>query len=285
MTKSVGEFLSRHKHGLNWLHIGLVLGILGVVLPAIGWMGGAAPSAWRALLIFVIATLAWCQNIGLVHHCIHHLPKGPGWLGLSTARLLNYLGGLPYTQIRFAHQLHHAFLGTSRDPDRAGYETTTTLGRRLRYLLFIGPLRARFAPVDTAEAVGTMSPQRRAEHERCGRRDRRLVIVTHLLLIPLYGLYYPVVLAALLFANVLSNVREMAEHGTGGGASAYVDIRVSPLGVLFVSTPGFWFHGVHHMDASIHYLDLPLAAGGLAIKSDRPYLQRRSAAAYLFTGR
>ncbi len=285
MTKSLGELLSRHKHGLNWLHIGLVAGTLCVVLPAIAWAGGPVPTAGRALVVFALATVAWCQNIGLVHHCIHHLPRAPRELGLSTARFLNYLGGLPYTSIRFAHQLHHAYLGTSRDPDRVGYQSTTTLARRLRYLAFIGPLRARFAPVDTAHALDAMSPARRAEHERLCRRDRRLVVATHLLLIPLYGLYYPIVLAALVFANVLSNVREMAEHGTGTGAGAYVDIRVSPLGVLFLSTPGFWFHGIHHMDASIHYLDLPLASGSLAIKDDRPYLHRRSAAAYLLTGR
>jgi fatty acid desaturase len=285
MAKRFGEFLSRHKHGLNWLHIGLVVGTLGVALPAIAWTGGPVPSAGRALLVFALATLAWCQNIGLVHHCIHYLPKGPRWLGLATARFLNYLGGLPYTKIRFAHQLHHAYLGTARDPDREGYETTTTLWRRLRYLLFIGPLRARFAPVDTAQSIEAMSPPRRAEHDRLCRRDRRLVVVAQLLLIPLYGLYYPIVFAALLLANVLSNVREMAEHGTGNGNGAYVDIRVSPLGVLFLSTPGFWFHGIHHMDASIHYLDLPLASGSLAIKDDRPYLHRRSAAAYLLTGR
>lgn len=285
MTKSLGELLSRHKHGLNWLHIALVVGTLCAALPALAWSGGAVPSPWRALLVFAAATVAWCQNIGLVHHCIHHLPRAPRWLGLSTARLLNYLGGLPYTKIRFAHQLHHAYLGTPRDPDRVGYENTTTLGQRLRYLLFIGPLRARFAPVDTTQALDAMSPERRAEHERLCRRDARLALATHLLLIPLYGLYYPIVLAALLCANVLSNVREMAEHGTGTGAGAYVDIRVSPLGVLFLSTPGFWFHGIHHMDASIHYLNLPLASGSLAIKDDRPYLHRRSAAAYLLTGR
>ncbi len=285
MTTSAGEFLSRHKHGLHWLHIGLVVGTLCVALPAIAWAGGPLPSAWRGLFVFAIATVAWCQNIGLVHSFIHHLPKGPRWLGSATARFANYLGGLSHTQIRFAHQLHHAHLGTSRDPDRAGYEMTTTLASRLRYLLFIGPLRARFAPVDTSQAIEAMSAQRRAEHERLSRRDRRLVVATHLLLIPLYGLYYPIVFAALLFANVLSNVREMAEHGTGAGGSAYVDIRVSPLGVLFLSTPGFWFHGIHHMDASIHYLDLPIAAGGLAFKDDHPYLHRRSATAYLFTGR
>jgi fatty acid desaturase len=280
----IRRFLSRHKHGLYWLHIGLVVGVICVAVPAIRWTSGELPSPWCALLVFAAATVAWCQNIGLVHHCAHHLPRGPRWLGVNTARFLHYLGGLPYTSIRFAHGLHHAHLGTPLDPDRVGYETTTTVGARLRYLLFIGPLRARFAPVDTAQAINEMSPERRAEHERLCRRDRRLVVLTHLLLMALCGLYYPVVFAALLFANVLSNVREMAEHGSHGHG-AYVDIRVSPLGVLLFSTPGFWFHGIHHIDPSIHYLDLPFAAGGFEIKRNLPYLQRESAVAYLFTGR
>jgi hypothetical protein len=76
----------------------------------------------------------------------------------------------------------------------------------------------------------------------------------------------------------------MAEHGNDG-RGAYVHIRVSPLGVLLFSTPGFWFHGIHHMDAGIHYLDLPLASHGFAVKRDLPYLQRDSALGYLFTGR
>jgi fatty acid desaturase len=194
------------------------------------------------------------------------------------------LGGLPFAPTRLAHRLHHAHLGTSLDPDRIGYESTTTAGRRLRYLLLIGPLRARFAPVDVAHALAAMSGERRAAYDRDCRRDRRLVVVAHVALLALCGLYYPVVVAALLFANVLSNVREMAEHGNGGQA-AYVDVRVSPLGVLLLSTPGFWFHGIHHMDATIHYLDLPVAARSASHKHNLPYLQRRSAAAYLVTGR
>jgi len=285
MRTSVGEFLSRHKRGLNWLHIASVVATLCFLLPAVAWSAGPWPSPGRALFLFAAATVAWCQNIGLVHHCIHHLPAGPRWLGSATARFLNYLGALPYTQIRFAHLLHHAHLGTGRDPDRAGYQTTTTVWKRLRYLFLIGPLRARFAPVDTEQARRAMSPQHRTRYRRLVRRDRLLAAATHLALIPLYGLYYPILFAALLLANVLSNVREMAEHGSDTGAGAYVDLRVSPLGVLFVSTPGFWFHGIHHMDASIHYLDLPRAAGAFTVKRDRPYLQRRSAAAYLFTGR
>lgn len=156
--------------------------------------------------------------------------------------------------------------------------------RRLRYLFLIGPLRARFAPVDISHAINRMTPERVAEYERSCRRDWRLVVISHLLLIPLCGLYYPVVFAGLLLANVLSNVREMAEHG-GGGRGAYVDIRVSLLGVLLFSTPGFWFHGIHHMDAGIHYLDLPLAANRVTVKGDLPYLRRKSALVYLFAGR
>lgn len=284
MPAVIGEFTSRHKHALGWLHIALVAGAIGVAVPVIAWSGGATPSVSRALLIFAIATVAWCQNIGLVHHFAHHLPHGPRWLGLYAARLLHYLGGLPFTSTRLAHRLHHAHLGTPLDPDRLGYESTTTIWRRLRYLLLIGPLRARFAPVDVSHAISAMSPERRAQHERRCRSDRRLVVVTHLVLIALCGLYYPVVVAALLVANVLSNVREMAEHGSDGSA-AYVNLRVAPLGVLLLSTPGFWFHGIHHMDATIHYLDLPLASRTFPIKHNLPYLQRESAVAYLLTGR
>jgi hypothetical protein len=165
-----------------------------------------------------------------------------------------------------------------------GYETTTTVWRRLRYLLFIGPMRARFAPVDASKATASMSAERRAEFERQDRRDRGFVLLTHVLLVALCGWYYPAVFAALLFANVLSNAREMAEHGDHG-RGVYVDVRPSALGVMLLSTPGFWFHGIHHMDASIHYLDLPLASRTFAVKKDRPYLRRESALGYLFTGR
>jgi len=58
------------------------------------------------------------------------------------------------------------------------------------------------------------------------RRDAKLVVLVQLSLIPLFGLYYPVVVAALIAANVLSNLREMAEHGLDG-QGAYVNIRVS----------------------------------------------------------
>lgn len=282
MSPVIGAFVSRHKHALGWLHIGMVVGTLGVVVPAIAW--GQPFSPWRALLVFGLATVAWCQNIGLVHHCAHHLPRGPRWLGLSTARALHYLGGLPYAQTRLAHRLHHVHLGTPLDPDRVGYEATGTVWRRLRYLLMIGPLRARFAPVDMSHAITAMAPERRAEYDRQRRRDRRLVVIAHLVLLALCGLYYPVVFAALLAANVLSNAREMAEHGNEG-AGAFVDIRVAPLGVLFFSTPGFWFHGAHHMDPTVHYLDLPDAAAALDTTSHLPYLRRDGVVAYLLTGR
>lgn len=284
MPAEMGEFLARHKRGLCWLHIGSVIGTICVAVPAIAWSGGVVPSPGRALLVFAIATIAWCQNIGLIHHCAHHLPSAPRWLGLHTARLLHALGGLSYTEARFTHRLHHAHLGTALDPDRLGYESTRTLWRRLRYLVLIGPLRARFAPVDTAQARSKFSAERRAHHEQRCRRDRRLLVRTHLVLAVICGLYYPVVIAALLLANVISNAREMAEHGSRG-QGIYVDIRVSPLGVLLCSTPGFWFHGVHHMNANIHYLDLPLAARAFEPDAALPYVRRASATTYLFTGR
>jgi len=280
----MGEFLSRHKQGLYWIHIGLVVGAICVLAPWVRWSGGVMPSAWLALLVFILATVAFCQNIGLMHHCAHRLPSGPRWLGLTVARLLHALGGLSYTEARFAHGLHHAHLGTALDPDRLGYESTTTLSKRLRYLVLIGPLRARFAPVDTSPALNALPADRRSEHARLCRGDRRLLVLVHLALIAACGLYYPVLVAALLCANVLSNAREMAEHGSNG-RGIYVDLRVSPLGALFFSTPGFWFHGIHHMDANIHYLDLPLAARDFAIRGNLPYLHRESTLGYLFTGR
>lgn len=280
----IGRFLSRHKHGLHWLHIGLVIGAIFVVIPVIGWSGGGLPTPWRAVLVFAIATVAWCQNVGLSHHCTHQRPRGPRWLSRFAVRFVHALGMLPYTPVRLAHRLHHIHLGTPLDPDRIGYESTTTVWRRLRYLLMIGPLRARFAPVDTSYAIDAMSAAQRGEHERRCRRDRQLVVATHILLLLACGLYYPIVFVALLVANVLSNVREMAEHGSDG-TGVYVHVRVSPLGVLLFSTPGFWFHGIHHMDGSIHYLDLPLASRRVAIKNNLPYLQRESAVAYLLTGR
>jgi fatty acid desaturase len=275
-------FVSRHKHALGWLHIGVVIGTLLVVVPLIAWTQPL--SLGCGVLVFVLSTVVFCQNIGLVHHCAHHLPYGPRWLGLATARILHYLGGLPYAQTRLAHRLHHAHLGTALDPDRLGYTTTTTIWRRLRYLLMIGPLRARFAPVDLSYAIDAMPAERRAAYHRQRRRDRRSVAATQLALIALCGWYYPVVVAALLAANVLSNAREMAEHGNDG-AGAYVDIRVSPLGVLLFSTPGFWFHGAHHIDPGVHYLDLPGESASLAARASLPYLRRDGVVGYLFSGR
>lgn len=279
----IGALLSRHKDAVCWLHISLVVGTLLVAVPLLGWES-AVPTPGLALLGFALATLAWSQNIGLVHHFAHHLPRGPRWLGLSTARLLHALGGLGFTRTRFTHRLHHAHLGTARDPDRIGYESTTTVWRRLRYLVFIGPLRARFAPVDVSQALAAMSPTRRAAFDAACRTDRHLIVAAQLGLLALCGLYYPIVVAALLVANVLSNLREMTEHGDHGRA-ALVDVQPSLLGVLFISTPGFWFHGLHHSDATMHYLDLPVAARTKVVDSPLPHLRRRSAAAYLFTGR
>src|SRR4051812_10059938 len=111
MPDVIGEFISRHKHALGWLHIALVIGTIAVVVPVIAWSGRTTPSLPRALLVFALTTIAWCQNIGLVHHFAHHLPRGPRWLGVHAARLLHSLGGLPFTSTRLAHRLHHAHLG------------------------------------------------------------------------------------------------------------------------------------------------------------------------------
>jgi len=278
----VAELLSRHKHALHWLHIIGVLGSLCVAIPAISWSG--AFSLRRALLVFAIALVAWCQNIGLIHEGAHRLPRGPRWLGLSIVRLLHALGALRFTSARFAHLLHHAYLGTERDPDRAGYETTTTPRKRLLYLLMVGPLRARFAPVDVSGALHDMAAARRRRHERDCGRDAKLLVLVQLSLVPLFGLYYPVIMAALIAANVLSNLREMAEHGLDG-RGAYINIRVSPVGVLMLSTPGFWFHGIHHMEPRLHYLELPRHAATGPTETALPLVQRAGAVRYLFTGR
>jgi len=271
--------LSRHKHALHWLHIGLVLAVLLIVAPWLSRIGSGAALLW----LFVVATVAWCQNIGLLHHFAHHLPYGPRWLGSAVASALHGLGGLGYTRARLAHRLHHAYLGTERDPDRLGYQATATFAGRLRHLFLIGPLRGRFAPVDIGEALQAMSATRRARFETQCRRDRVAIVLAHGVLLLLCGAGYAVVLAALLFANVLSNAREMAEHGDRGRV-AYVDIRVSPLGLLLFSTPGFWFHGRHHLDAKRHYLDLPSHAGGFTEAANLPQLQRRGVVRYLLTG-
>jgi len=155
----VAELLSRHKHALHWGHIIGVLGSLCVAIPAVAWSAPFSPS--RALLVFAIALVAWCQNIGLMHEGAHRLPRGPRWLGVSIVRFLHALGALRFTTTRFAHLLHHAYLGTERDPDRAGYETTTTVRKRVLYLFMVGPLRARFAPVDVSSALEMMAAERR----------------------------------------------------------------------------------------------------------------------------
>jgi hypothetical protein len=174
-------------------------------------------------------------------------------------------------------------LGSERDPDKLGYRNKDTLAARVGYLLCIGPLRARFAPVDVSFALDALSSERRAQHYRRLRSESLLILAVQLCLALSCGRYYAVYAAALITANVLSNVREMAEH-SWNGAAAHVDIRPSPLGLMVFSTPGFWFHGVHHMDPGVHYLDLPRAAQQTRPKGHLPYLQRDSAVRYLLRG-
>ena len=51
------------------------------------------------------------------------------------------------------------------------------------------------------------------------------------------------------------------------------------------ATPGFWFHGIHHMDAALHYFELPRHAAIGLTETTLPYVERAGAIRYLFTGR
>jgi fatty acid desaturase len=237
-----------------------------------------------AALSFLFGLVGYSQNIGVVHECTHRLPPSPPSIGLATARFLHALGGLRFYSTRLAHRFHHAYLGTARDPDRRGYDNTnTTLFERLRYILFIGPIRSIFAPVDLRVAFDQMSPEKYQDFRRKSRFDEFLRVSLHFGFVLIFRWYYLSLFLALIGANMLSNVREMTEHGNRGSA-AYVNIKRSLLGVLFLSTPGFWYHGWHHMYPEIDYWDLPLRSKKLTPKSDLPILSRKSYVKFMLFG-
>ena len=277
------SFLSRHKHSLAWFHIAITL-FLAVGIPL--WIRFSPPfsqTTYNLLVVFFSGLIGFCQNIGIMHEFAHRLPTGPKRVGFWLARLMHSLGGLKFHRARLAHRFHHQYLGTEMDPDRLGYRTTTTLFDRVKYLLFIGPIRARYAPVDLEKPLSTFSPTRRSELEQLLKGDRFWLFAVHgCLLLVLQGYYLPL-FGSLLTANLLSNIREVTEHGDFGGA-AYVNIRPSFLGVLFFSTPGFWFHGSHHMYPHIHYLELPEFTKTMAPKDDYRFLKRTSYLKYICTG-
>lgn len=107
------------------------------------------------------------------------------------------------------------------------------------------------------------------------KTERVYNVVLHLVLLILLREEYWAVFAALLAANVLSNIREVSEHGDFGKA-AYVNLKFNIFSLLFLATPGFWNHGVHHMHPEVHYLSSPLWASSLEEKEDLRVIQSRS---------
>lgn len=277
------HFLARRKNSLEWIHIGATLLLMSSPLVMLSRQG----VDWRfsnLLLAFVLCLIGFAQNIGLVHWFAHKPPAGPRRLGVGVARLMHVLGGLSYDRATTAHRFHHLYLGTPKDPDRHGYdETTRSFFQRVLYLGLIGPLRAKYAPVELKEHINSWPPAKRDLYRRNVRFDRALLIVIHSLLLAAGGWSYAVLFGALIFANVLSNVREMTEHGNQGSA-ALVNIKPSLTGLLFLSTPGFWYHGIHHDRPEIHYWELPLNSGISQRNLRIPMLHRSSYLRFLLTG-
>ena len=276
---AIHHFLSRNKHALEWGHI--VLTFCLIVVSPILYLNGILGAFWG---LFLFPLIGFCQNIGLMHHLDHLLPRGPKGLGLALAELMHSLGGLNFASTKITHFFHHKYLGTEQDPDRNGYNhMTLTFLQRVRYLFFIGPIRARFAPVDISGHLATWSAPRLQEHQRKVRRSHFARFGVHLVLLGILGVSYFIWFGALLTANVLSNVREMVEHGNGGTAGL-VNIRPSLVGLTFFSTPGFWYHGIHHRNPHIHYLELGMAAPDLIREGRFTYLSRNGYLKYMLFG-
>lgn len=279
----LATFLARYKQPIQWIHIALIVLLCAVLPVAMNLWFMTKWSLHGALAVFFLGLVGYSQNIGLMHEHVHRLPPGPRGLSRWVARFLYALGGLNFERGQTAHAFHHAFLGTSQDPDRNGYLMTVGLRNRLQYLLYIGPLRSKYAPVDLSVALNKMSREERRQYDLNCQRDQLLVVKVQLFMAVLGGVYYFPLLLSLIASNMCSNIREMTEHGSNGSA-AYVNVKPSLAGFLFFSNPGFWFHGIHHMYPGIHYLDLPKSAGTYKPKENLPIHERRSYMKYLFTG-
>mgnify|MGYP001558755094 CR=1 FL=1 len=263
-----------------WLHTlasSLLMVMPWVLAPQLG-------NPYAFIAAFFFSTLGAAQNIGIVHEFAHRTPRGPRALSRAWAAFAHALGGLVFEKARTAHRYHHAFLGGPTDPDRHGYDQTTEgRWRRFRYLLLVGPLRGWFAPVELASVLAKLPQSAKDDYARKAWKDRVLLLLAQLVLIGGLGWFYLGYAASLIFANMLSNVREMTEHGNGGQA-AYVNIKPSLFGVLFFSTPGFWYHGAHHLRPEIPYWELPSKAADILSKDDIPLLNRTSYLKYLWSG-
>lgn len=288
ISNRISQVLTKNKEILEWSHIFLIL-LLIFGVPYIGHYLQKDFTLFshpiECIGTFILILVGHCQNIGVMHHFAHRLPPGPTLFARWVAKLIHSLGGLKYEQAKTAHSFHHKYLGTSLDPDRLGYLTTTTPLKRFQYLFLIGPLRARFAPVDISSVLRAMPADQLRTYYKSLRQDRILFIGLHLGLALMLGSYFLIYWAALIGANILSNAREMTEHGNQGQA-AYVNIQPSFFGLIFFSTPGFWYHGVHHMHPTVHYLSLPAAAQHqrLKILHNLPFLERKSYLRYLIFG-
>jgi fatty acid desaturase len=275
-------FLAKYSPALVWVHTILSLGLL--TFPWIALRLQAETELLWILAAGVLSVIGAAQNIGIVHEFAHRIPRGPKWLGRAVAAFAHALGGLVFEKARTAHQFHHAFLGKDQDPDRHGYDHTTEgLFRRFRYLLMIGPIRGVFAPVELKPLIDKLAASEQKRFHAYCWRDRLLLVVTQGVLLAVLGPYYVGYFACLITANMLSNVREMTEHGNGGKA-AYVNVRPSLIGVLFFSTPGFWYHGAHHIRPEVPYWALPLKAEGIQPHDQKPLLHRRSYLKFMLTG-
>lgn len=279
----LAKALSKYHARLYWVHLLLTLGLI-LSFPI--WVWATQPTTLFGVLpwaLLLASTIGFCQNIGLIHQLAHILPPAPGKSGVIAARVIHAFGGLRYTSTRFAHLMHHRYLGTDEDPDRHGYQLTTTFSRRLGYLLLIGPLRAKWAPVDLQPLIAQMEAGQARRYHSGLEKDRWFLLGIHGALLLSLGVFYVPWFASLLLANVCSNAREMAEHGNAGGA-AYVNLKPSLTGLLFFSTPGFWYHGDHHTSPSLHYFELPLASPTIKPKTDLPRYTRPGVIHYLLAG-
>lgn len=241
-------FLSRHSAHFHWLHLGAVYIVLAVVPFCLNHPGA----------IFFVVLAAASQNIGLLHEHFHRFPPGPRFLVRPLVYGLYWMGALNFSRGRLAHRLHHAYLGTERDPDRWGYLIPARGLGRFTYLFFIGPLRKIFAPVDVeTSGLSRLGAGPRRRLEAAFRFHSLGIAMTHVALLAGLGFHYLPWFAGLIAANVFSNLREMAEHSADVFGPRLVNVSFGPLSLLLCSGPGFWFHGTHHRDPKIPYWALP----------------------------